>query len=79
MHSEDCPEIDEVETNRVRRPCKFREADVRRAIRAARKENLLARIELTPDGRILIIPITGQNVSATIAPVDANEWDIAQL
>jgi hypothetical protein len=63
----------------VRRPCKFREADVRRAIRAARKENVLARIELTPDGRILIIPITGQNVSATPAPVDANEWDLAQL
>jgi hypothetical protein len=60
----------------VRRPCKFRESDLRRAIRAARKENVLAQIELTPDGRILIIPITRQHTSGTIAPADANEWDL---
>jgi hypothetical protein len=52
---------------------------LRRAIRAARKQNVLAQIELTPDGRILIIPIIGQRSSGTMAPPDANEWDLAEL
>jgi hypothetical protein len=59
----------------MRRPCKFTEADLRRAIRAARKEGVLARIELMPDGRISITPITGTNTATTTAPSDRNEWD----
>ncbi len=64
----------------MRRPCKFTETDVRRAIRAARKESVLARVELMPDGRIFITPIAGTNTAAATAiAAGANEWDDAEL
>jgi hypothetical protein len=61
----------------MRRPSKFTEADLRRAIRAARKEGILGRVEVMPDGRISIAPITGTDTAATAAATDANEWDAA--
>jgi hypothetical protein len=63
----------------VRRPCKFTETDLRRAIRAARKEHVLARIEMMPDGRISIIPLTPVDAPTTFASSEANEWDEAKL
>jgi hypothetical protein len=61
----------------MRRPCKFRETDLRRAIRAAQKENVPARIDVMPDGRISIIPVAVQAAVENTPLADANEWDIA--
>jgi len=45
-------------------------------MRAARKERVPARIELMPDGRISIIPITeGDLADAAAGNSDMNEWD----
>jgi hypothetical protein len=62
----------------VRRPCKFTETDLRRAMRAARKEHVPARIDVMPDGRISIIPIAAADANAITAPADVNEWDDAK-
>ncbi len=59
----------------MRKPCKFTETDVRRAMRAAQKEHIAVRIDLMPDGRISIIPVAGADATATADPAVANEWD----
>jgi hypothetical protein len=59
----------------MRRPSKFTEADVRRAIRAARKEGLLARVDIMRDGRISIVPLPGADAAGTEAAAGVNEWD----
>lgn len=46
-------------------PCSFREADVRRAIKAARSSGIeIARVEVDRDGRIAIIPGKGAETPA---------------
>jgi hypothetical protein len=59
----------------VRKPCRFTERDVRRAIRAVKKEGVSATIDVMPDGRISIIPTTKPDITA--AASDENEWDEA--
>jgi hypothetical protein len=68
-------QADEADTNPVRRPCKFTETDLRRALRAATKEHITARVDVMPDGRISIVPIAGAAAIATTVPCDVNEWD----
>jgi hypothetical protein len=63
----------------VRRPCKFTETDLRRALRAASKERVPARIDVMPDGRISIIPLTAADATTAAASSDVNEWDEAKL
>jgi len=53
---------------RVRGPARFREKDVVRAIKAARKANVtIAAVDIMPDGRIRVIPGTPESVP-TSAP-----------
>jgi hypothetical protein len=56
----------------VRGPARFREKDVVRVIKAARKANMaIAAVRIEPDGSILVIPGTPEAV-----PVSApNPWD----
>ena len=61
----------------MRKPCKFTEADLRRAMRAATKEHLSTRIDIMPDGRISIIPIPAEGT--TPASSEVNEWDDTKL
>jgi len=57
-----------------RRPARFTEADVQRAIKAAQKAKLpLAAVRIQPDGTILIVP--GQPES--MQPSATNPWDDA--
>jgi hypothetical protein len=58
----------------MRRPCKFTEADLRRAIRAARKEGISGRVDVTADGRISIPP-TPETAAEGVTTVEVNEWD----
>ena len=56
----------------TRGPARFREKDVVRVIKAARKANMpLAGVRIEPDGSILVIPGTPEAVP-TSAP---NPWD----
>jgi len=59
----------------MRRPCKFTEADVRRALRAAAKEGVRAQIDVLPDGRLSIIPLGETGAATTPVAGDVNEWD----
>jgi hypothetical protein len=59
----------------VRKPCKFTETDLRRAMRAAAKEHMPARIDLMPDGRISITPIVEAAAASLKGPTGPNEWD----
>lgn len=57
-----------------RRPARFTEADVQRALKAAQKVKLpIAAVRIQPDGTILIIP--GQPES--VPPSTSNPWDDA--
>jgi hypothetical protein len=55
-----------------RGPSRFTQADVARAIRAAKKENLsIAAVRIEPDGTILIVPGRPQSVP----DLETSEWD----
>lgn len=55
---------------RVRGPCRFKETDVTRAVRAARKANIeIAAVEISVDGSIRIVPGTPKP-AATPNPLD---------
>lgn len=55
-----------------RGPARFREKDVVRVLKAARKANVqLAAVRIEPDGAILVIPGTPEPVAVS-AP---NPWD----
>ena len=56
-----------------RRPARILQADVARAIRAARSAGAAA-IEVRPDGSILIYVATAPPI-APEQPATANEWD----
>jgi hypothetical protein len=56
----------------MRKPAKFTEADVARALKAAQKAKIsVACVRIEPDGTILIIPGTPEPVAGS-AP---NPWD----
>lgn len=56
----------------VRGPARFREKDVVRVIRAARKANIaVAAVDIMPDGRIRVIPGTPEPVP----PSEPNPFD----
>ena len=54
-----------------RRPCSFRESDVRRANKATQSSGVeIGRVEIGQDGRIVIFPCEAQKVSD-----HDNPWD----
>jgi hypothetical protein len=53
-----------------RQACLSKEKDISRAFRAARAAGIEARVDIAPDGKISIIPVTGQQ-----GPSKTNEWD----
>jgi hypothetical protein len=58
----------------MRKPGKFTEADLRRAIRAVTKEGLSAHVEITLDGR-MVISTTHITAAGCIGATGPNEWD----
>ena len=61
------------ESRKPRGPSRFTQADVARAIRAAKKEKLeIACIRIEPDGTILIVPGTPKFAARS---ADVDEWD----
>lgn len=70
--ADDAPEPEPVKARGNRRPLKFRERDISRAIAGHLKAGLsVQRTEIDASGRIVIV--TGQPEPTTVAPV--NEWD----
>jgi hypothetical protein len=65
----------EPDSNTVRRPSKFTETNVRRALRAARKEGVDVRVEIMPNGQISIIPLTGTCTAPTTKTTEPNDWN----
>ncbi len=59
----------------MRKPCKFTEADARRAIRAVKKEGVHASVDIMPDGRISIVPLAEPAATAITGATGPNEWD----
>lgn len=55
-----------------RRPLRFREADLRRAIRAAGKEGIPMAVEISPDGLIRMVPAP---LTPGPTPQEVNPWD----
>ncbi len=75
-HADDAPEPEKARGKR--RPLKFRERDIRRAIAGHLKAGLsVQRTEIDASGRIVIV--TGQPEATDLAPADravaASEWD----
>lgn len=59
-------------SRRSRGPSRFTQADVARAIRAAKKENLeIAAVRIEPDGTILIVP----GAPPAVRSSEPNPWD----
>jgi hypothetical protein len=57
-----------------RRPCTFRETDVKRAVKAVRAAGVeIARVEIGRDGRIIVVP--GKPRETEDANGERNEWD----
>jgi hypothetical protein len=54
-----------------RKPPIFKVTDVRKAFQAARDAGINARVDITRDGKLSIVPMT------TGAPPVTNEWDKA--
>jgi hypothetical protein len=54
---------------RARGPSKFKERDIVRALRAAKKAGIDARIDVAPDGALRIVPVNGDDAPS------ANQWD----
>jgi hypothetical protein len=58
----------------MRRPCSFRESDVRRTIKAARASGIeIARFEIDRDGRIVVV--LGKPVQTVNENEAYNEWN----
>jgi hypothetical protein len=51
-----------------RRPCPFKETDVARAFRGARAAGITARVDITKDGKLSIIPVTPQEAAEAPKP-----------
>jgi hypothetical protein len=54
-----------------RAPCRWKQRDATRALRAARAAGIEARVDIAPDGKISIIPLIGPQEP----PKKTNEWD----
>jgi hypothetical protein len=60
----------------MRKPCLFKERDVRRAAKAVMSAGLnVARIEINTDGVIVVVPSKPEELASSEAA--SNEWDIA--
>jgi len=55
------------------RAAKFTQADVKRALKGAKAAGENARVELRPDGVIVVVPVSKRESSD-----DKNEWDGVQ-
>jgi hypothetical protein len=53
-----------------RAPCRWKQRYATRALRAAKAAGVEARVDIAPDGKISIIPMTGPQ-----EPQKTNEWD----
>jgi hypothetical protein len=62
----------------MRRPTKFTEAELRRTLRAVKKEGVRARVEIENTGRISIIPLSETETDAVNGQTTPNEWDTVQ-
>lgn len=62
-----------------RTPATFKASDLTRAVKAARAGGVeVTRIEITKDGRIVLVQAPGVESSETMQKIDstlANEWD----
>jgi hypothetical protein len=59
----------------VRRPCKFRQSDLTRALKAARAAGIeIARFEIEKDGKIVVVPGKPIEAPGNEKP-ERNEWD----
>lgn len=58
-----------------RGPCKFTQRDVQRVMRAVKNVGMSARIEITPDGRISVIPYIETAPPVIAGATGPNEWD----
>lgn len=56
----------------ARGPLKFKEADVRRAIRAVAKEGVPMIVEIVPGGVIRLSPAP---LTESVRPEETNPWD----
>jgi hypothetical protein len=57
-----------------RRPCTFRETDVKRAVKAVRAAGVeIARVVFPKDGSFVVVP--GKPVEVQDASGERNEWD----
>jgi hypothetical protein len=67
-----CDDLDhgpQAPARRARGPSKFKKRDITRAIRAAKKAGIDARVDIATDGTLRIVPANGDD-----APL-MNEWD----
>jgi hypothetical protein len=55
---------------RARRPSRFAQRDVTRALKAAAQAGVRARVDVLPDGRISIVPIDAEPQEATESEFD---------
>lgn len=53
-----------------RRPCRFTQADVTRALRAAKRVDANLTVEISQDGKIVVVPTPPQT-----AKLEGNPWD----
>jgi hypothetical protein len=60
-----------------RHPCLFKETDIARAFRGARRAGVTARIDIAPDGTMRISQLTPQEAVNAPAPPPETEWDRA--
>lgn len=57
----------------ARSRAKFTQADVKRALKAARSAGEQVRVEIEPSGKIIILPLAKSGAERT-----ENEWDAVQ-
>lgn len=55
-----------------RGPCKFRQTELTRALKAARKAGVEIRLEIANDGRLILVP---EKASTDKRDIEDNEWD----
>jgi hypothetical protein len=58
-----------------RRPCTFRESDLRRALRAAAAARVDVRIEIEPGGKLVVVTNTNKEAATVTSSGTTNPWD----